>query len=52
MAAVKDPEFRAKLEKIGVDPLGNSPEEFAQIIAADTERWRGIVRDLGLKVQQ
>lgn len=49
-AAEQDPEFIAKLSKIGVDPVLHSPEDFARIIAEDTERWRVIIKDLGLSV--
>jgi tripartite-type tricarboxylate transporter receptor subunit TctC len=50
-AAENTPEFRERLVKIGVEPAINTPEEFAAIIAAETARWREVVRDLGLQVQ-
>jgi tripartite-type tricarboxylate transporter receptor subunit TctC len=50
-AAENTPEFRERLQKIGVEPAINTPEEFAAIIAAETARWREVVRDLGLQVQ-
>jgi tripartite-type tricarboxylate transporter receptor subunit TctC len=50
-AAEKDPTFRARLERIGVEPAIKTPAELAAIIAADTARWREVVRDLGIKVQ-
>jgi len=50
-AAENTPEFRARLQKIGVEPTINTPEEFATIIAAETARWRDVVRDLGIFVQ-
>lgn len=49
--AENTPEFRERLLKIGVEPAINTPEEFAAIIAAETARWRDVVRDLGLQVQ-
>jgi tripartite-type tricarboxylate transporter receptor subunit TctC len=49
-AAENTPEFRERLLKIGVEPAINTPEEFAAIIAAETARWRDVVRDLGLQV--
>ncbi len=49
-AAEQDPEFIAKLSKIGVDPMLHTPEDFARIIAEDTARWRVIIKDLGLAV--
>ena len=50
-AAENTPEFRERLAKIGVEPAINTPEEFAAIIAAETARWRDVVRDLGIFVQ-
>jgi tripartite-type tricarboxylate transporter receptor subunit TctC len=47
--AVKDPQFVARLEQIGADPLGNSPEEFRTMIATDTALWADTVHSLGLK---
>src|SRR5689334_22997970 len=47
-AAENTPEFRERLLKIGVEPMLKTPEEFAAIIAAETARWREVVRDLGL----
>ena len=37
--AVKDPMIAARLANEGIDPLGNSPEEFATMIAADIAFW-------------
>jgi len=51
MAAENTPEFRERLQRIGVEPVVNTPAQFADIIAADTIRWRAVVRDLGLAVQ-
>ncbi|HXW25986.1 MAG TPA: tripartite tricarboxylate transporter substrate binding protein [Xanthobacteraceae bacterium] len=50
-AAQSDADFRARLQRIGVEPAVNTPADFAGMIAADTARWRDIVRDLGLQVQ-
>jgi tripartite-type tricarboxylate transporter receptor subunit TctC len=47
--AVKDPQFVARLEQMGADPLGNSPEEFRTMIATDTALWADTVHSLGLK---
>jgi tripartite-type tricarboxylate transporter receptor subunit TctC len=49
--AEKTPEFRERLQRIGVEPALKTSAEFADIIAADTARWRDVVRDLGIKVQ-
>jgi tripartite-type tricarboxylate transporter receptor subunit TctC len=49
IAAEKTPAFQERLVRIGVDPIVATPKEFAEIIAADTARWRDIVRELDLK---
>jgi tripartite-type tricarboxylate transporter receptor subunit TctC len=43
--------FRALLAEVGADPIVGTPEQFARIIAADTEQWRSIVRDLNLTAE-
>jgi len=47
--AVKDPQFIARLEQYGADPLGNTPEEFAAMISADTAVWAEVIKSTGLK---
>jgi tripartite-type tricarboxylate transporter receptor subunit TctC len=47
--AVKDPKFVERLGSFGADPLGNSPAEFAAMIAADLALWADAVRLAGLK---
>jgi tripartite-type tricarboxylate transporter receptor subunit TctC len=47
--AVKDPQFVARLNQYGADPLGNTPEEFSAMVVAETALWADTVRSLGLK---
>jgi tripartite-type tricarboxylate transporter receptor subunit TctC len=47
--AVKDPKIAARLASNGVDPLGNSPEEFAAMIAADIAFWAEAVKIAGMQ---
>jgi tripartite-type tricarboxylate transporter receptor subunit TctC len=49
--ACKDPKFIERLVGIGVDPLGNSPKEFAAMIAADVPQWAEAVTTAGVKSQ-
>jgi tripartite-type tricarboxylate transporter receptor subunit TctC len=49
--AVKDPKFVERLVSYGVDPLGNSPEEFAATIASDIPLWADAVTVAGVKEQ-
>jgi tripartite-type tricarboxylate transporter receptor subunit TctC len=47
--AVKDEQFVARLDQYGADPLGNTPEEFAAMIANETALWSDTVKSLGIK---
>jgi len=47
--AVKDPKLVERLAGTGVDPLGNSPEEFAAMIAADMALWAEAVKIAGVQ---
>jgi len=49
--AARDPAFAERLTKIGVDPVGSSPEEFAATIAADIPIWTEAVAIAGVKDQ-
>jgi tripartite-type tricarboxylate transporter receptor subunit TctC len=49
--ALKDPEFAEQISKIGIDPLGGTPEEFAAFLAKDIPRWKQIVQDAEVKVE-
>jgi tripartite-type tricarboxylate transporter receptor subunit TctC len=51
MAAERSPEFLERLARLGAEPLVNTPADFARIIAADTELWRDLVRELGIKAE-
>ena len=50
--AVKDPQFAGRLKAAGADPLGNTPDEFAAMIKADTATWADAVAVTGLNKPQ
>jgi tripartite-type tricarboxylate transporter receptor subunit TctC len=45
-------DVRGKLAALGLDPLGNTPEEFQRMIAAESRKWSEIVRKADIKPQQ
>jgi tripartite-type tricarboxylate transporter receptor subunit TctC len=49
--AVRDPKFVEGLSAYTVDPLGNSPEQFAAMIAADIAFWNEAVKVAGLELR-
>ena len=49
--AAKDAAFAERLAAFGVDPLGNTPEEFAAMIAADIALWGEAVKIAGVQAK-
>jgi tripartite-type tricarboxylate transporter receptor subunit TctC len=49
--AGKDPKFVERLTSYGADALGNTPEEFAAMLAADVPLWAEAVKVAGVSEQ-
>jgi tripartite-type tricarboxylate transporter receptor subunit TctC len=49
--AVKDAKFAERLAGFGVDPLGNTPEAFAAMIAADIALWGEAIKMAGVQAK-
>jgi tripartite-type tricarboxylate transporter receptor subunit TctC len=47
--AVRDPAVAERLQRIGVDPLGSTPAEFAETIRVDSVIWQEAIKAAGLK---
>ncbi|MDH7794060.1 MULTISPECIES: substrate-binding domain-containing protein [unclassified Beijerinckia] len=47
---VKSDEFKKKAEQFGMQPIGSSPKEFDQFIAADIARWKQIATNAGIRL--
>ncbi len=50
--AMQSPELRAKLEPIGVEPVGNTPEQAGKFLADEVARWAGVIKAAGVKPEQ
>jgi tripartite-type tricarboxylate transporter receptor subunit TctC len=50
--AVTEPAFIERLTTLGVEPLGNGPQEFAAQLAADIRFWAEAVKIAGLEENQ
>lgn len=48
---IANPDFRAKVEKIGARPVGNSPAEFKAQILREVEQTRKLVRERNIKFE-
>ena len=51
VATTKDPKVIKKLEADGTIAVAGPPEQFRQFIAVETERWRKLFADTGLKLE-
>jgi len=50
-AALAAPEARLRLERAGFEVIGGGPEEAAAFLAAESERWGGMIRRLGIRAE-
>jgi tripartite-type tricarboxylate transporter receptor subunit TctC len=44
------PEVRKKLMDLGLEPIGNSPAEFAGIVRTDHEKWGQVIRKANIRL--
>ena len=44
------PDLRAKFADLGLETIGNSPDEFAAVIKAEIPRWATVIKGAGIKV--
>ena len=48
---LKTPEIRKKLEDLAIPPSPGAPEQLAQLVKVDLERWGKLFNDIGLKAE-
>ncbi|RYF82145.1 MAG: tripartite tricarboxylate transporter substrate binding protein [Comamonadaceae bacterium] len=46
--ALADPAVRSRYLDVGLEPVGNTPQAFTQLIAAESARWTPLIRSLGI----
>jgi tripartite-type tricarboxylate transporter receptor subunit TctC len=51
VAALRSPEVQPRMLELGMEPVGNTPEEFAALIARETERMAGVLERAGLRAK-
>ena len=52
MRIARLPDVIARLKPLGVEPVGNSSEEFAKILASDIARWGAVAKAADIKIEQ
>jgi tripartite-type tricarboxylate transporter receptor subunit TctC len=50
LAALTDPNVKAKAELIGYVPAGSTPDELAKMLKVEIAKWAGVIKSAGLKV--
>jgi tripartite-type tricarboxylate transporter receptor subunit TctC len=45
------PDVRDRLTQAALQPVGNSPPEFEEVIRVEIERWTKLARELGIEPQ-
>lgn len=48
VAALNDPKVNATLIEFGVQPVGNSSDEYAQMLKEEIARWHALIKELGI----
>ncbi|MBL8307832.1 MAG: tripartite tricarboxylate transporter substrate binding protein [Rubrivivax sp.] len=51
MKIIQSPEFRKRMDEIGAEPIGNTPEQMARQIRDDTEKFARLVRDAKVTIE-
>ena len=46
VAAIKDPAVNKRMVDFGVEPVGNTPAQYAELLRQETTRWHKLIRDL------
>jgi tripartite-type tricarboxylate transporter receptor subunit TctC len=50
--ALADPDLRKKLDDQGIVPMGTTPDEFKTFVTSEIARWKKVITDADIKVQQ
>ena len=46
-----EPEIRERYAILGIEPVGNTPEQYTQQIRADLARWEKVVREARIRIE-
>jgi tripartite-type tricarboxylate transporter receptor subunit TctC len=50
-AVVADPKSKVRFDNLGFEPVSMTPDEFGKLIAAETEKWAGVIKVAGIKAE-
>ena len=47
--ATKDPAVKARMESMGIEPVGNTPEQFTTFLNGEIKQWRALVQSNNIR---
>jgi tripartite-type tricarboxylate transporter receptor subunit TctC len=50
VATLKEPAVHQRLVDFGIQPVGNTPEEYTALLDSETARWHKLIAELGIKL--
>jgi tripartite-type tricarboxylate transporter receptor subunit TctC len=50
-ASLREPEVRDRMLALGIEPVGNTPEELARVLKDDLDRWTRVIRAANVKAE-
>ncbi|RZT39529.1 Bug family tripartite tricarboxylate transporter substrate binding protein [Cupriavidus agavae] len=50
VASIKDPAINKKLVDFGVEPVGNTPAQFSELLRSETTRWTRLIHELKISL--
>ncbi len=50
LKALKEPDIREKINNLGAEPTGLTPEEFMHFLVADIDKYRKLAQRINLKI--
>lgn len=51
-AIIREPDTRENLERIGVDPVGGTPADFAEFLKAQQTLWANVIKVANIRIEQ
>jgi tripartite-type tricarboxylate transporter receptor subunit TctC len=52
VAALNDPQIKARLEQIGVVIVGSTPEQLAAHLRSEMDKWGKLIKEAGIKAEE
>jgi tripartite-type tricarboxylate transporter receptor subunit TctC len=50
--AVSSPELRSRFDQLGIEPVGNTPEQAAAFLDVEIAKWAKVINTAGVKAEQ